>query len=86
VASKRKRKKETYLFAGTSLQVQTDRHNSPCKEIPAGVGSSDFFTQRDDLRSQLHVVYPGRYSCGSVSAVFICGEKAYIAKQKKRYG
>jgi hypothetical protein len=71
---KRKRKKETYPPAGTSLQVQTDRRNSPCKEIPAGVGSSELFTQRDDLCGQLHVVYPGRYSCGSVSAVFTCGE------------
>jgi hypothetical protein len=53
----------------------------------AGVGSSDLFaTQRDDLCYHLHVVYPGRYSCGSVSAVFTCGEKAYIAKQKKRHG
>jgi hypothetical protein len=42
--------------------------------------------QRDDLCGQLHVVYPGRYSCGSVSAVFTCGEKAYIAKQKKSHG
>jgi len=42
-------------------------------------------TQRDDLCYHLHVVYPGRYnySCGSVSAVFTCGEKAYIAKQKE---
>jgi len=32
--------------------------------------------QRDDLCDQLHVVYPGRYSCGSVSAVLTCGEKA----------
>jgi hypothetical protein len=38
------------------------------------------------LCGQFHVVYPGRYSCGSVSAVLTCGEKAYIAKQKKRYG
>jgi hypothetical protein len=30
--------------------------------------------QRDDLCYRLHVVYPGRYSCGSVSAVFTCGE------------
>jgi hypothetical protein len=28
--------------------------------------SSDLFAQRDDLCGQLHVVYPGRYSCGSV--------------------
>jgi len=69
-------KKETYSPAGTSLQVQTDRRNSPCKEIPAGVCSSDLFTQRDDLCGQLHVIYPGRYSCGSVSAVLTCGEKA----------
>jgi len=64
----KRRKKEAYPPAGTSLQVQTDRHNSPYKEIPAGVGSSDLFTQRDDLRSQLHVVYPGRYNhfCRSV--------------------
>jgi hypothetical protein len=41
--------------------------------------------QRDDLCYH-HVVYPGRYSCGSVPAVFTCGEKAYIAKQKKRHG
>jgi len=34
--------------------------------------------QRDDLCYHLHVVYPGRYNyfCGSVSAVFTCGEKA----------
>lgn len=37
VASKRKKKKEAYPPAGTSLQVQTDKHNSPCKEIPAGM-------------------------------------------------
>jgi len=36
--------------------------------------SSDLFAQRDGLCGQLHVVYPGRYSCGSVSAVFTCGE------------
>jgi len=38
------------------------------QEVPAGVGSSDLFTQRDDLCGQLYVVYPGRYnySCGSV--------------------
>jgi hypothetical protein len=79
-------KKEAYPPAGTSLQVQADRRNSPCKEIPAGVCSSDLFTQRDDLCGQFHVVYPGRYSCGSVSAVLTCGEKAYIAKQKKKHG
>jgi hypothetical protein len=39
--------------------------------------------QRDDLCGQFHVVYPGRYSCGSVSAVFTCREKTYIAKQKE---
>jgi len=63
-------KKETYPPAGTSLQVQTDRRNSSCKEIPAGVGSSDLFAQRDGLCVQLHVVYPGRYnySCSSVPA------------------
>jgi hypothetical protein len=34
----------------------------------AGVGSSDLFaTQQDDLCVQLHGVYPGRYSCGSVA-------------------
>jgi hypothetical protein len=53
-------KKETYSFAGTSLQIQTDRHNYPCKEIPASVGSSDLFAaQRDDFCGQLHVVCPG---------------------------
>jgi len=48
------------------------------QEVPAGVGSSDLFTQRDDLCGQFNVVYPGmyNYSCGSVSAVFTCGEKA----------
>jgi hypothetical protein len=51
--------------------------------VSAGVGSSDLFTQRDDLCYHLHVVYPGRYTCGSVSAVFTCGEKAYIAMQKE---
>jgi hypothetical protein len=35
-SSGRKRKKEVYPPAGTSLQVQIDRYNSPCKEIPAG--------------------------------------------------
>jgi len=36
----------------------------------AVVGSSDLFTQLDDLCGQLHVVYPGRYnySCSSVPA------------------
>jgi hypothetical protein len=40
------------------------------QEVPAGVGSSDLFTQRDDLCYHLHVVYTGRYnySCGSVPA------------------
>jgi hypothetical protein len=34
----------------------------------AVVGFSDLFaTQRDDLCGQLHVVYPGRYTCGSGS-------------------
>jgi hypothetical protein len=65
---KEKEEKESYPPTDTSLQVQTDKHNSPCKEIPAGVGSSDLFTQRDDLCGQLHVVYPGRYNhfCRSV--------------------
>jgi len=30
--------------------------------------------QRDNLCYHLHVAYPGRYSCGSVSAVLTCGE------------
>ncbi len=34
-----------------------------------------FRAQRDDLRNQLHVVYPGRYySCGSLPASLTCGE------------
>jgi len=36
VASKRKRKKEAYLPADTSLQVLTHRSNYSCEEIPAG--------------------------------------------------
>jgi hypothetical protein len=49
--------------------------------------SSDLFaTQRDDFCGQLHVVYPGRYSCGSVSAVLTCGEKALWRSKKKRHG
>jgi hypothetical protein len=39
--------------------------------------------QRDDLCYHLHVVYPGRYSCGSVSAVFILWREGFIAKQKE---
>jgi hypothetical protein len=74
----RRRKKEAYPPTGTSLQGFAHRFNYSCEEKPVdvGVGSSDLFTQRDDLCGQLHVVYPGRYSCGSVSAVFTCREKA----------
>jgi hypothetical protein len=66
--------------------VQTDRRNSPCKEIPAGLGSSDLFTQRDDLRGQLHVVYPGRYnySCGSVSVSLYLWREGLNSEAKRR--
>ena len=85
ICGQEEEEKEAYPPAGTSLQVQTDRRNSPCKEIPADVLLRPL-AQRDGLCGQFHVVYPGRYSCGSVSAVFTCEEKAYIAKQKKRHG
>jgi hypothetical protein len=72
--------KEVYSSADTSLQGFAHRSNYSCKSIPVReylqTFSSDLFTQRDDLCYHLHVVYPGRYSCGSVSAVFTCGEKA----------
>jgi hypothetical protein len=42
--------------------------------------------QRNDLCGQIHVVYPGRYKEQLYLSVFTCGEKAYIAKQKKRHG
>jgi len=70
---KRKRKKEAYPPAGTSLQEFAHRFNYSCEEIPAGSTCSCclrrllFATQRDDLCYHRHVVYPGRYySCGSV--------------------
>jgi hypothetical protein len=72
--------KETYPPAGTSLQEFAHKYNHSCEEIPAGSICScwlrrlPFAAQRDDLYGQLHVVYLGRYSCGSVSAVFTCGE------------
>jgi len=83
--------KEAYPPAGTSLQGFAHRTNYSCKSSPVReclqTFSSDLFAaQRDGLCGQLHVACPGRYSCGSVSAVFTCGEKAYIAKQKKRRG
>jgi hypothetical protein len=71
-----RRKKEVCSPAGTSLQVFAHRFNYSCGGVPTSVGSSDLFTQLDDLCGQLHMVYPGRYnySCSSVSAVFTCGE------------
>ncbi len=70
---KRKRKKEAYPPAGTSLQEFAHRTNYSCEEKTAGkylqTFSSDLFAaQRDGLCDQIHVVYPGRhnYSCGSL--------------------
>ncbi len=86
---KRKRKKETYLPVGTSLQGFAHRYNS-CEEKPAG--------------KYLQVLAPQTFShSGATSAasstwhtlagiithvalylpVFTCGEKAYIAMQKE---
>jgi len=63
--------KEVYSSADTSLQVLTHRYNYSCKSIPVReylqTFSSDLFaTQRGGLCYH-HVVYPGKYSCGSVS-------------------
>jgi hypothetical protein len=52
-----------YRYSLTGL-ITPVRKN--CGEVPASVGSSDLFTQRDDLCYHLHVVYPGRYLCSSV--------------------
>ncbi len=66
----RRRKKEAYPPAGTSLQDFLDRSNYSCEEKTAGkylqVLAPQTFSPRDDLCGQLHVVYPGRYTCGSI--------------------
>jgi hypothetical protein len=51
----------------------------------AGVGSSDLFaTQRDDLSYHLHVVYPGRYSCGSVLVSLYLWREGLYSEAKRR--
>jgi hypothetical protein len=53
--------------------------------VSASVGSSDLFaTQRDDLRGQLHVVYPGRYySCGSLPASLYLWREGLYSEAKE---
>jgi hypothetical protein len=81
IIDKRKRKKEAYLPAGTSYRYSLTGVIIPVRKY-LQTFSSDLFAQRDGL-CYCHVVCPGRYSCGSVSAVFTCGKKAYITKQKE---
>jgi hypothetical protein len=52
--------------------------------VSAGVGSSDLFAQRDDLCGQLHVVYPGRYSYGSVLVSLYLWREGLYSKAKRR--
>jgi hypothetical protein len=49
----------------------------------AVVVSSDLFTQRDGLCGQLHVVYPGRSSCGSISASLYLWREGLYSKAKE---
>jgi hypothetical protein len=51
--------------------------------VSAGVGSSDLFAQRDGLCGQIHVVYPGRYSCGSVSASLYLWREGLYSEAKE---
>jgi hypothetical protein len=44
--------------------------------------SSDLFTQRDDLCYH-HVVYPGRYSCGSVPVSLYLGREGLYSEAKR---
>jgi len=87
---KRKRKKEAYPPEGTSLQEFAHRFNYSCEEIPAGSTCSCclrrllFATQRDDLCYHLHVVYPGRYSCGSVPVSLYLWREGLYSEAKRR--
>jgi hypothetical protein len=53
------------------------------QEVSAGVGSSDLFTQRVDLCYHLHVVYPGKYSCGSVSVSLYLWREGLYSEAKE---
>ena len=64
IIDKRKREKEAYPSAGTSLQGFAHRFNYSCKSVPADVLLRPFRTA--GRRGQFHVVYPGKYFYGSV--------------------
>jgi hypothetical protein len=54
------------------LQVHPYRNSltgiiTPVRKNPQTFSSDLFAAQLDDLCGQFHVVYPGRYSCSSVS-------------------
>jgi len=81
-------KKEAYSPATTSLRGFAYRSNYSCKSIPVReylqTFSSDLFaTQRDDLCYH-HVVYPGRYSCGSVSVSLYLWREGLYSEAKRR--
>ncbi len=87
---KRKRKKEAYPPAGTSLQGFAHRSNYSCKSIPVReylqTFSSDLFAaQRDDLCYH-HVAYSGRYnySCGSVLVSLYLWREGLYSGAKRR--
>jgi hypothetical protein len=80
---KRKRKKRLIR-----LQVHPYRYRLTGVILPVRrylqTFSSDLFAaQRDDLCGQLHVVYPGRYSCGSVSVSLYLWREGLYSKAKE---
>jgi len=81
--------KETYPPGGTSLQGFAHRCNYSCEEIPAGKYLQELAPQTHSGTTS--AVSSTWYILASIPAalylsVFTCGEKAYIAKQKMRYG
>jgi hypothetical protein len=67
-----------YRYSLTGL-ITLVRKN--CRKVPAGVGALD--TQRDDLCYRLHVVHPGRYSCGSVSVSLYLWREGLYSEAKE---
>jgi hypothetical protein len=87
---KRKRKKR-FTSAGTSLQEFAHRFNYSCEEKPAGkylqVLAPQTFSHSGTtsaVRSTWYIL--AGIPVGLYLSVFTCGEKAYIARQKKRHG
>jgi hypothetical protein len=84
---------EAYSPAGTSLQGFAHRFNYSCEEKPAGeylqVLAPQTFSHSGTTSATTSTWY---ILAGIITPValyllvFTCGEKAYIAKQKKRHG